>query len=130
MDKLNKFQPIKQKQENLIRDEIHSLRDEIHSLIEKIDITQKEAADIIAETLDPGSEKNFAESFKSDLKRCTKVEKLNLYLSILKNSEKYKIVTKKLHPINGDPDIIGKDHQKFIHNVSKIIADKLNQQDE
>lgn len=102
-----------------------SLREQLKELIEFMDVTQEDAAEIIDEYFGKES-KTFVESFKADLKRCTKEQKLKNYMAILKCSEKYQKIEGIRARYEGDTSILGKDTQKYLHQISKEISEYID----
>ncbi|MXN87578.1 hypothetical protein [Pasteurella canis] len=95
------------------------LRENIKNTIRFMGITQKEASDIISEEI---GKDNFYESFKKILQRCKNIKKLEYYLSILKECEKYRIVSNSVIKHIGDEKILGKENLVFLHKMSEEIS--------
>lgn len=96
------------------------LRKEIKDLIKSLDMSQKEAADVIAEIL--GKDGDFYECFRADLKRCKNSRKLMNYLDVLKESEKYRKLHNMQARFEGDVEVLGKEQQHFYQQLGKYIA--------
>ena len=93
---------------------------EIKDVISLIGITQREAADIIASER---NEDDFYERFKKQLARSsTKVQILENYLFILKKSEIYVNTLRFQAKQVGDVEVLGKEKQRNLHKLSKVIA--------
>lgn len=103
------------------------LREKIKAVIKDLNITQNEAADLIAEQI--GREDNFQECFKSDLKRCTNIQKLENYLIALQHTEKYRNFHGMRSKYEGDKKILGDELQKSLHQLSQNIRKYIDEQE-
>lgn len=98
--------------------------DEIKNVISRMGISQKEAADIIAEKL---GQDNFYDRFKKQLGRSsTKIQHLENYLLILKESESYVKAIGFQAKQSGDVDILGEAKRRNLHKLSKMIAEYID----
>lgn len=106
--------------------DLEKLRAEIKDLIKSLDMSQKEAADVIAEIL--GRDDDFYECFRADLKRCKNSRKLTNYLDALKESEKYRKLHNMQAKFEGDIEILGEERQRFYQQLGKYIAEYIEKQ--
>ncbi|QPB42762.1 hypothetical protein [Rodentibacter haemolyticus] len=104
------------------KEKVKKLQEEIKELIKHMDITQKEAVDIINEEYGEKEELKL-DNFKKDLQRSTNSYRLEPYFFALKNSAKYN----KMMKIGiGDIALLGKEQYQKLEKLSEQIKEYIN----